>query len=110
LSAGAAPPRAVAPDPANEVTLLDPEPRPSPAAPEGVPRASVVPPPPPAPPAPALPPPDITTSFSPRERVSPRETYFDDPPGLPSSTPRPSASNPVAISLGSTWARSKRAR
>ena len=52
-------------------------------------------------------PPLTTESLSVRERVSPLETYFDDPPeGLPSSTPRPSASKPP--SLGSTWARSNR--
>src|SRR5262249_52157857 len=51
-----------------------------------------------------------TESLSVRERVSPLETYFVAavPPGLPSSTPLPSASKPP--SLGSTWARSKRSR
>src|SRR5262249_39798211 len=55
-------------------------------------------------------PPAKTESLSVRERVSPLETYFVAalPPGLPSSTPLPSASKPP--SLGSTWARSKRSR
>src|SRR5215831_4221856 len=55
-------------------------------------------------------PPAKTESLSVRERVSPLETYFVAalPPGLPSSTPLPSASKPPSV--GSTWARSKRSR
>src|ERR1700724_3267820 len=54
-------------------------------------------------------PPGRTESLSVRERVSPRETYLvEDGPGLPSTTPLPSASKPPSV--GSTWARSKRSR
>src|SRR4051812_41921470 len=54
-------------------------------------------------------PPRTTTRLSVRERVRPFDTYLVECEGsgcLPSSTPLPSASK--LLSLGSTWARSKR--
>src|SRR4051812_6623687 len=54
-------------------------------------------------------PPRTTTRLSVRERVRPFDTYLVECAGsgtLPSSTPLPSASK--LLSLGSTWARSKR--
>src|SRR5262249_16481006 len=97
----AAVPSARASRPANAVTL----------APPGTPRA------PPSPPpigegerASGAAPPANTESLSLPHRVSPFDTYrvAAPAPGLPSSTPLPSASKPPSV--GSTWARSKRSR